>query len=204
MSAARYPAEQITGVVLAGGRATRMGGDDKGLIEVNRRPMVEYVVERLRPQTGELLINANRNAERYAEIGRCPVIPDCRSEFAGPLAGMASAMQATETRYILTAPCDCPLLSEQLAERLFDALVEEDAQLSVAHDGQRMQPVFALLQCDLLDSMLAYLDAGERKIDAWYARHRMAHGDFAMDRDTFMNINTPQDRIELERRLAQT
>ncbi len=199
---ARYPRDDITGVVLAGGRARRMGGEDKGLIRVDGEAMVVHALRGLQPQVGPLLINANRNQERYAELGRCDVVADVDGDFAGPLAGMVSAMQRATTRYILTVPCDSPLLALNLGERLFGALVADDAEISVAHDGARMQPVFALLDCALRQSIVDYLGSGGRKIDAWYATRRMALGNLADHPSMFLNINTPEDRDLLEKRLA--
>lgn len=197
-----YPIREISAVVLAGGRARRMGGQDKGLVALNNRPMVEYIVQRIAPQVGSVLISANRNLEIYGRLGDYRVIPDGVGEFAGPLAGMASALQVIDTRYLLTVPCDSPLLCDDLACRLYDALHESDAQISVACDGERLQPVFNLLRRDVLTSLLAYLDSGERKIDRWYALHRTASADFSDRSDMFLNINTPEERAQLERRLA--
>jgi molybdenum cofactor guanylyltransferase len=189
-------------VVLAGGRARRMGGEDKGLVQVNGEPMVVHALRRLAPQAGALLINANRNRERYAALGACDVVADADGDFAGPLAGMASAMERAGTRYILTVPCDSPLLAPDLGERLFAALTAADAEVSVAHDGDRLQPVFALLDCALRESIMDYLASGGRKIDTWYAERRLALGDLEDCPDMFLNINTPEERDLLEARLA--
>ncbi len=198
MSADSYPIDRIAAVVLAGGQGRRMGGEDKGLVEVAERPMVTHVLDRLRPQASVLLISANRNRGRYAAITGCTVVPDREDGYAGPLAGMASAMEVASTRFLLTAPCDAPLVPERLGPRLYRALVDERADLCVAHDGVRLQPVFALIGCSLLDSLLAYLRSGERKIDRWYARHRMARADFSDVPECFSNINTPGERSALE------
>lgn len=203
MNPAAYPAEQVTGVVLAGGRGRRMGGEDKGLVAIAGRPMVLQVIERLRPQVGALLISANRNQTRYAEMTGCRVVTDLHPDYAGPLAGMASAMEAADTRFILTSPCDAPLLPRDLGPRLYRALADEDSELGVAHDGERIQPVFALLERDLLGSMIACLDSGERKIDRWYARHRMAKADFSEAPRSFANVNSPEDRIAIERAFGE-
>jgi molybdenum cofactor guanylyltransferase len=192
---------QITGVILAGGRAQRMGGRDKGLIELCGRPMAEHVLTALRPQVGCVIINANRNREQYAALG-CPVVADSIGEYFGPLAGTASALQAADTDYVLTVPCDSPLVPEDLALRLAQALAREGAEIVVAHDGERMQPVFALVSRSLLPSLLAYLEAGERKIDLWFARHRLALADFSDRPETFLNVNTPEERAALEDRLC--
>jgi len=202
-NARSYPRADITGVVLAGGRARRMGGEDKGLIRVGGDAMVVHALRGLEPQVGALVINANRNQERYAELGQCAVIGDADGDFAGPLAGMASAMGRADTRFILTVPCDSPLIAPDLGERLYRALVAEDAEVSVAHDGRRLQPVFALLDCALRASILDYLASGGRKIDTWYAERRLARGDLEDRPETFLNVNTPEDRDALEARLAE-
>jgi molybdenum cofactor guanylyltransferase len=124
-----------------------MGGIDKGLVALAGEPMVAYVLAALRPQVSHILINANRNRDRYAAYGY-EVVADLIGEYFGPLAGMASAMQVAVTRYILTVPCDSPLVANDLAERLGRVLVAEQAEIAVAHDGARMHPVFALLQRD--------------------------------------------------------
>ncbi|MCJ7555614.1 MAG: molybdenum cofactor guanylyltransferase [Gammaproteobacteria bacterium] len=192
--------QTITGLVLAGGRATRMGGMDKGLVKLAGRPMVAWVIECLQGQVDELIINANRNQDMYRAMGH-QVVSDRCGDFQGPLAGMASGMAAAGSQWLLTAPCDSPLLSPLLAERLRQACAE-GADIAVAHDGERLQPVFALLRCSLLGSLQAYLDAGGRKIDRWYAEHAMQAVDFSDCMDTFLNINEPADREQLETRLA--
>jgi molybdenum cofactor guanylyltransferase len=195
--------EDITAVVLAGGRARRMGGEDKGLVEVAGRPMVAWVLDALRPQVGAVMVNANRNRERYAAVAGCAVMADRIEGYAGPLAGMASALAAAESPLVLTAPCDSPLVSRTLAARLYACLERERAELSVAHDGERLQPVFALLRRHLLGDLLAFLATGERRIDRWYATRRMATADLSDAPDTFLNVNTPEDRAALEARLER-
>lgn len=190
----------ITAVILAGGRATRMGGTDKGLVTLNNRAMIEYVIETLRPQAGTLLINANRNLDIYRRYG-CPVISDDLEGYHGPLAGIASAMRAAGTDLLLVTPCDSPFLPDDLVRRLFDQMLENHADISVAHNGKRMQPVFALINTGLRDSLRDYLDKGGRKIDLWYNQHTMVSVDFADKPETFLNINTPEDILEIESRL---
>jgi molybdenum cofactor guanylyltransferase len=195
------PCNDITAVILAGGKARRMDGQDKGLITLHGRPMVDYIIRALQPQAGHILINANRNAEQYAAFG-LPVIADMLGDYLGPLVGMASGMNATDTSYIVTAPCDSPFIPDNLVEMLCRALAENEADISVAHDGERMQPVFALLRCSLLPGLLAYLDEGGRKIDTWYGQQRLAQADFSGSPDTFLNLNTPEDKVILENRMA--
>ncbi|MEJ2760549.1 MAG: molybdenum cofactor guanylyltransferase MobA [Gammaproteobacteria bacterium] len=193
--------DAVTGVILAGGEARRMGGRDKGLIEIAGRPMVEYVIEALRPQVGALLINANRSRERYARFGY-PVVADEFDGYNGPLAGMASCMRVAATDYIATLPCDSPNIPPDLVARLFLRLREEQADIGVAHNGERMQPVFSLIRCALLDSLLDYLNGGERKIDRWFERHATAVVDFSDRPDTFINVNTPEDVAKMEATLT--
>ncbi len=198
-----YPRTDVTGVVLAGGRGQRMGGVDKGLATLADKPMVAHVLEVLHRQVGAVMINANRSIDEYAKFGY-PVVPDIIGDYSGPLAGMATALQNANTPYVLTVPCDSPLVAGDLAERLYTTLLNEDAEISVAHDGERMHPVFALMRRDLLPSLRGYLGAGERKIDRWFARHRLAISDFADEPDSFLNVNSPEERAALELKLAET
>lgn len=199
----RFARASITGLVLAGGQARRMGGDDKGLIELAGRPMIEHVLQALEPQVGSLMINANRNLERYAAYGH-PVVADELAGFLGPLAGVASAMPHLATEFLLTVPCDAPLLSSDLARRLVDACLTARADLAVASDGQRLQPVFMLLRSTVAPSLRAYLEGGGRKIDTWFAQVRLAQADFSDEPDCFVNVNEPAERQRIEARLVST
>jgi len=200
-AAAASVRDQVTGVILAGGRATRMGGVDKGLVQIGGRPMIAWVVDTLRSQVADVLINANRNHDSYRGFG-CDVVDDGDSEFRGPLAGMVSGMRAARTPYIAVVPCDSPLLHGSLVQRLHDAARASGAPIAAAHDGDRLQPVFALLSCELLDDLAGYLDDGERKIDRWYARHGYESVDFSDVAESFANINAPDDKRALETALA--
>ncbi len=182
----------VTGVILAGGQGQRMGGLDKGLIDYQNQPLIKHVITTLSQQVDKLIINANRNIERYQSFGH-PVIEDSLSGFCGPLAGMYSAMQACDTDFILTAPCDTPTVSTQLRQRMMEVLLREQADIAVAHDGQRMQPVFSLIPCHLQADLEAYLQQGDRKIDLWFNRHKLAVVDFSDQKNCFTNFNTPQD-----------
>lgn len=202
MSAPEAIREQVTGVIVAGGKATRMGGVDKGLVSIGDRPMIAYAIDALRPQVADVLINANRNHDKYREFG-CSVIADGDDDFRGPLAGVASGMLAAPTSYIAFAPCDSPLLCGDLVQRLYSALSTTGSRIAVAHDGDRLQPVFALLDRGLLDDLTRYLDDGGRKIDQWYGTHGYATADFSDVTDSFLNINEPADKRALEDKLAQ-
>ncbi|MFU8896122.1 MAG: molybdenum cofactor guanylyltransferase MobA [Gammaproteobacteria bacterium] len=200
MTATPTPRPPITAIVLAGGRATRMGGIDKGLVELAGRPMITHVLAALAPQVEQILINANRNLERYAAFG-WPMAPDEETGFLGPLAGIVAGLHASDTPLVLTAPCDSPLVAPDLAHRLWQALARDDADIAVAFDGEWLQPVFLLLKRDLLGSLEDYLGAGGRKIDRWFAQHRVAKADFSDCRQTFINVNDPGERAALEKQL---
>ena len=183
----------ITAVILAGGKARRMGGQDKGLVELAGRPLIEHVIARIKPQVSRILINANRNTEQYARYGY-PVVSDSLSDFQGPLAGFLAAMQQVESDFIVTIPCDGPCLPDDLINRLYNAQQAAKAEIAVAHDGNRMQPVYALISTRLQQSLNDFLSSGERKIDWWYARHNTVTADFSDAPETFLNINTLEER----------
>ncbi|NYE24156.1 molybdenum cofactor guanylyltransferase MobA [Pigmentiphaga litoralis] len=188
----------ITGVILAGGRATRMGGVDKGLQTVQGIPMALLSLLRLSPQVGEVMINANRNLGAYESMG-VPVWPDSMSGFPGPLAGFVTALERCETAYLVTVPCDTPRFPDDLVDRLAAALEAEDAEIAMVatqepgQDGGdavwRTQPVFCLMRADLLASLVAFTSAGNRKIDSWTALHRCVEVRFD-DADAFVGANT--------------
>jgi len=189
--------QNITAVILAGGQGRRMGGQDKGLIEFDGRLMIEILIERLQNQQLDILINANRNQAIYQSYNY-PVIGDELENYQGPLAGFASAMASVKTRYILTLPCDSPMLADNFSDRFIEAQDRENSPICVAHDGERLQPVYALIDTRLLDDLKLFLDHGERKIDRWYAQHNYARVDFSDDTDMFQNINTPQDQHRMQ------
>ena len=186
----------ITAVILAGGQGRRMGGQDKGLLDFNGRPMIEILIKALQSQQLDVVINANRNQTTYQSYG-LPVITDDLEDFQGPLAGFASAMAVVKTKYILTLPCDSPLLANSFSERFIETHNREQAPVCVAHDGQRLQPVYALIDITLLDDLKRFMQSGERKIDRWYAEHAYATVDFSVEAMMFENINTPEDRKRL-------
>ena len=179
----------ITGVVFAGGQGRRMGGVDKGLVELDGRALVAHVIERLAPQVGELVINANQNRDRYAAFGY-PVVADVIPDFAGPLAGLHAAMAAATTPYIVTSPCDSPFLPADLVARLALALAATPLDLAVARTFDQPHPVFSLVRTDVRPHLEAFLRGGGRKIDAWYATLRVADVRFDDEADAFRNIYT--------------
>lgn len=181
--------DSVTGIVLAGGQGRRMGGVDKGLVELDGRPLVAHVLARLAPQVAEVLINANQNLERYAAFG-APVVPDAVGGFAGPLAGLHAGLTRAARDYVVTVPCDSPFLPEDLVARLVAARAERDADLAVAKTFDQAHPVFALVRRAVLPHLAAFLAAGGRKIDAWYATLRVIEVPFDDEADAFRNINT--------------
>ncbi len=184
--------QDITGLVLAGGRGSRMGGADKGLQPHRGMPLAQHALLRLGTQVGELMINANRNLGAYESMG-VPVWPDASADFPGPLAGLLAGLERCETPYLVSVPCDTPNFPEDLVAKLAHALVAQDADIAMAaihEDGQlRTQPVFCLLKSELMESLVAYLHSGERKIDRWTAMHRCVPVLFD-DAAAFFNANT--------------
>jgi molybdopterin-guanine dinucleotide biosynthesis protein A len=192
-----------TGIVLAGGRGSRMNGDDKGLLTLDGRPMIEHVIAALRPQVKAIVISANRNRQRYAMLG-FPVVADMTEEYLGPLAGISSALQIATTDFIATAPCDVPLLSSDLVSRLSRALDRARADVAVAHDGTRLQPVFLLLRRSLSTDLTGFLNGGGRAIHEWIERHPNVVVDFSDCAECFANINDPVEHRTLEMRLRES
>ena len=204
-------AHDITALILAGGRGTRMGGVDKGLQTFNGTPLALHTLLRLQMQQGgligEVMINANRNLAAYEAFG-APVWPDSLPDYAGPLAGFMTGLERCETPFLMTVPCDTPLFPPDLAVRLADALGRENADIAMAaareEDGQiRTQPVFCLLRADLLESLVAFTHEGGRKIDRWTAMHKTVTVPFDQPDDdprAFFNANTLAELHSLETR----
>ena len=185
-------AANVTGIVLAGGQGRRMGGVDKGLVVLDGRPLIAHVLARLAPQVADVLINANQNLERYAAFG-APVVPDALGGFAGPLAGLHAGLARATRDFVVTVPCDSPFLPEDLVGRLASARAEHDADLAVAKTFEQPHPVFALVRRAVLPHLAAFLAAGGRKIDAWYATLRVTEVTFDDEAEAFRNINTAEE-----------
>jgi molybdopterin-guanine dinucleotide biosynthesis protein A len=209
MSDAAIHSDDITGLVLAGGRGARMGGVDKGLQVFHGLPLAQHALQRLRPQVGALMVNANRNLEQYRALG-APVWPDSLADYAGPLAGFLTGLQHCQTPYLVTVPCDSPLFPLDLVARLAAALAAAQADVAMVSaleaDAQgnvqaRAQPVFCLLRSSLKDSLLAFTQQGGRKIDTWTAQHRTVLVPFDAPQDdpaAFFNANTLAELQALE------
>lgn len=193
----------ITGLILAGGRGSRMSHTDKGLQEFKGAPMVLHVINRLGPQVGHLLISANRNLESYAQFG-LPVFQDDLSGYEGPLAGFQSGLRHCQTPYLLTAPCDTPFLPDNLVERLAEALVLQAADVAVAvaakpgSNERQPHPVFCLMKSTLLPHLNRFLESGGRKIDAWHSSLTTTEVLFD-DPSCFRNINTLEELQQAEK-----
>lgn len=197
---------EITGLILAGGRGSRMGGVDKGLQNFNGLPLALHTLMRLQGQVGHVMVNANRNLSAYESFG-ADVWPDSLADYAGPLAGFLTGLERCETPYMVTVPCDTPLFALDLVARLAEALAREDADIAMAaareEDGQlRTQPVFCLLRTELMESLVTFTHAGGRKIDAWTAQHTTVVVPFDLPHDSanaFFNANTLAELQTLER-----
>ncbi|MDH3287630.1 MAG: molybdenum cofactor guanylyltransferase [Betaproteobacteria bacterium] len=189
--------DKITGVILAGGRGQRMGSVDKGLKLLRGKPMVAWVIERFAPQVDELLVNANQNLDRYAQLGH-RVIPDAIEGFAGPLAGLERALAEARHELVATVPCDSPHLALDLIERLRGALQRHEADLAVAKTGAQAHPVFCLCRKSVSSSLTEFLAGGGRKIDAWYSRLKVIEVAFDDEPGAFSNVNTKADLEALE------
>ncbi|MEN9461739.1 MAG: molybdenum cofactor guanylyltransferase [Pseudomonadota bacterium] len=193
----------ISGVVLAGGKAQRMGGQDKGLCRIRTKFLIEYAIAGLRPQVSQLFVNANRNQAQYAALCDCPVIADqdC-GDFSGPLAGIASGLRAASTDYVVFVPCDAPVIHSELVMRLYQALRATQADISVAHDGAHLQPTFALVARRVLPTLESALNAGERKIYQFYQQHHFITVDFSASPEMFLNLNTPEQLLSFAQQLS--
>lgn len=192
----------ITGLVLAGGRAQRMGGVDKGLIQFQGKALIEHAIERLTPQVSHLLINANRNQETYSQYGY-PILADESADFSGPLAGYLVGLKACQTPYLITVPCDSPCFPKDLATRLANALEDQGADIAFASTEDRVkkvwaQPVFCLMKKSLTQSLEQFLAGGHRKIDRWFALEKACTVVFSRESD-FVNANTPEELHQLEK-----
>ena len=201
----------VDAVILAGGLARRMGGCDKGLVELAGMPMVQWVLQRVTPQVKRVVINANRNTEGYAALG-VPVLPDSRSGHIGPLAGLATALDHFAKDYnvddagkkrVFMCPCDSPFLPDDMVSRMTSSMNAANASIAVATDGQRQQPVFLLVDSSCRASLIEFLDSGERKIDRWFSSETVCDVAFADHPMAFRNINTDEELRLVEAELKE-
>ena len=190
----------ISAIILAGGRSTRMGGIDKGLVPFNQKPLIAHVIARLAPQVDEIIINANHETDAYKAFGY-PVLPDEIAGFAGPLAGMQLGLKHAQSDYLLTVPCDTPLLPLNLAKQLETALVQHNAEIAVASSDGNTHPVFCLCKRSVLPGLNDFLQQGGRKVSDWQKSLEYVNVDFSDSDEAFTNLNTPEDIAKLEAKL---
>ena len=193
--------QDVTAVILAGGKGSRLGGQDKGLVPYHGKPLIEHILERIETQVATVLISANRNPEIYATYGY-PVLKDNMLDYQGPLAGFSTAMSTAKTKYIITLPCDGPLISDDLVARLKNCSQDAPTKIVVAYDGQRLQPTYALIPITWLTNLNQFLNDGSRGIHKWYAQNQnnVIHCGFSDIPDIFTNINTEEQRQKLEQK----
>lgn len=183
--------QEVTAAIIAGGKGERMGGKDKGWLNIHGQPIIERILHSIQPQVQHIVINANRNISAYQQYNY-PVVRDPVSDFSGPLAGFSAVMNIAKTDYILTLPCDTPQIPAQLVERMWQGLVSSNANIAVAHDGERIQPMTALIATHLRPSIEAFLAAGDRKVALWCRQQHATLIDFSDQPEMFFNINTEQ------------
>ncbi|MFA0014873.1 molybdenum cofactor guanylyltransferase MobA [Vibrio lentus] len=181
---------QTSWVILAGGQASRMGGKDKGLVELNGSPLIQYVIDKLSQQDVSITINANRNLDSYQAFA--PVVSDSFPDYPGPLGGIHAGLKNAATDWVGFVPCDSPQISDDLVER-FCAAVKEDSDILVAHDGEFKQPVFTLFHKRVLPKLEAFLERGDRKIILLYKECVTEYVDFSDAPNCFVNLNTPEE-----------
>jgi len=190
----------ISAIILAGGRATRMNGADKGLVLLRNKPLIRHVIERLKPQADEIFINANREITQYQKFN-FPVLQDEDNKFIGPLAGFELGLKHAKHDYVLTVPCDSPLLPLDLAERLLKGMLESRTDIAIASSDGSVHPVFCLCKKSVLPSLTDYLANGEHKVSAWQKSQKYAEVDFSDNPNAFINLNTFEDLAALELKL---
>ncbi|CDT05618.1 MULTISPECIES: molybdenum cofactor guanylyltransferase MobA [Vibrio] len=181
---------QTSWVILAGGQASRMGGKDKGLVELNGSPLIQYVINKLSQQDVSITINANRNLDSYQAFA--PVVSDSFPDYPGPLGGIHAGLKNANTDWVGFVPCDSPQISDDLVER-FCSAVKEDSDILVAHDGEFKQPVFTLFHKRVLPKLEAFLERGDRKIILLYKECVTEYVDFSDSPNCFVNLNTPEE-----------
>jgi len=188
---------KVAGVILAGGRARRMNNQDKGLVNFNGRPMVSYAIAALAPVVECVFINANRNIDLYRQFG-LPVISDQTDSFDGPLAGILTAMIHVDADVLAVMPCDSPLIKSEHLQKLLSVREENNADVAVAFDGEKMHPVFLAIKTSLQDSLQNYLAGGQRKVAVWLEQQNLVQVDFSSEPEIFSNINTMTELSKLE------
>lgn len=192
---------KVSAIILAGGRATRMNSLDKGLIRLQKKPLVQHVIERVMPQVDEILLNANREIEQYKTFN-LPILQDDNPDFIGPLAGFSLGLKHCSHDYLLAAPCDSPLIPADLVARLMKALLENGADIAIAKSGGYNHPVFCLMKKSVLPSLTTYLEQGERKVSTWQKSLKYIEVEINDCDDAFVNVNTFEELEALALKLG--
>ena len=178
--------------IIAGGLGSRLEGVDKGLLHWQGVEFAEHIAARLRPYTQTLIVNCNRNSERYLHIAD-KVVSDADSEFNGPLAGLSALLQASNADYLLVSPCDTPALPEDFAERMLVCLGENPSATIAVDDGSRLHPLHLLIPVSLAESIDRYLKSGERRMIKWLKQNNLVCCDFSDQPEGFLNVNSPEE-----------
>lgn len=192
--------QNITAVILAGGQGSRFGGVDKGLVELNKIPLVQHLINRIQPQVANIIISANRNMETYERFG-FSVYEDEIKDFAGPLAGIYKALQHCQSEWLLTVPADSPFVPANLVQHLSENI--QDKKIAIPHDGEHLQPTFALIHKSLESSLKTFLEKGERKTRVWMQQQPHIIVDFSDQPNAFININTEDELKNAEKHLKE-
>lgn len=193
----------ISGLIIAGGLATRMGGIDKGLVLLQQKPLIQHVISHLASQVDEIIINANREITQYQVMGY-PVLQDETADFTGPLAGFNLGLKHAKYDYLLMVPCDSPLLPLNLSECLLSNLLKHNAEIAVATSDGDAHPVFCLCKKSVLPSLTNYLQQGGRRVSAWQKSLNYIEVDFTNNAEAFINLNTLEDLAALELKLKSS
>ena len=193
--------QDINAVILAGGQGSRLGGLDKGLLELKNRPLIQHVIDRIQPQVSNIMISANRHIDAYSNFG-FEVYEDDIPDFAGPLAGILKALQHCQNEWLLVVPSDSPFIPNDLVQRLSDNI--ESNKIAIPHDGKYLHPTFALVHKSLTSSLNEFLQQGERKARVWMQQQKHSIVDFSDQVDAFININTENDLKSAEQHFKET
>lgn len=183
--------KDISVVILAGGKSSRMNGIDKGLIDFRNKPMISYVFDIASKNATKVFISANRNKEKYAKYA--DVISDELPDFQGPLAGILTVIKLCKTPYLLVLPCDCPFINNDAVDKLINAIFNSSSEIAVAYDGQYIHSTFAIMQTNISDSLNNFLLSKKRKMSDWYEQHKLFKVDFSSDVKVLTNINNEKD-----------
>jgi len=193
----------ISALVLSGGMSRRMQGVDKGLMKLAGKPMIQFLLDSLNSHINNIFISTNSSDPAYKSFGY-PLVSDILTGSLGPLAGIHAGLHACNTQYLLVTPCDCPFLNTQLSERLANALIKQRAHIAVAHDGERIQNTFVLIDTQLVDSLSNYLNRGGRRLITWLKEENAIEVDCSDHKEGFTNINTLSELEAAEQALTAT